>query len=241
MIPATLNLIAWTVAFIYLNNTRAYLPVFLMSAGALLLAVVLFLRITKLEQTTDPQKNPVQNQTGETKVTTTEKTQSETYRDNIAHNVETLERICDTYPDGRSADELDELARMQEAELEDHAHMFRADELEEHQEWIRQARADAEWMRENLPEHEAGESITAAYIGTVLDIEIIGTYDMNAQIWEPTDIALLITAGGPNARIKHEYSGDVAEIEVRWWGESARSYVEAPNLCDYLNEVLQFI
>ncbi len=53
MIPATLNLIAWTVVFTYLNNTRAYLPVFLMSAAALLLAVVLFLRITKLERTTD--------------------------------------------------------------------------------------------------------------------------------------------------------------------------------------------
>jgi hypothetical protein len=57
MTPATLNLIAWTVVFIFLNNTRAYLPIFLMSAGGLLLAVVIFLRITHLERTTTNQTN----------------------------------------------------------------------------------------------------------------------------------------------------------------------------------------
>ena len=174
-------------------------------------------------------------------MTTTETTQSETYRDNIAYNVETLERICELYFDGRSADELDELARMQEAELEDHAHMFRADELEEHQEWIRQARADANWMREHLPNHEAGGSYVAEYVADVLDVEVTGSFDMRSQCWEVTDIALLITAGGPNARIKHDYSGDVVEVEVRWWGESARSYVEAPNLCAYLDDLVVHI
>ncbi len=57
MTPATLNLAAWTVIFIFLNNTRAYLPIFLMSAGGLLLAVVIFLRITHLERTTTNQPN----------------------------------------------------------------------------------------------------------------------------------------------------------------------------------------
>ena len=57
MTPATLNLIAWTVIFIFLNNTRAYLPIFLTSAAALLLAVVIFLRITHLERTTTNQTN----------------------------------------------------------------------------------------------------------------------------------------------------------------------------------------
>jgi hypothetical protein len=52
MTPATLNLFAWSVAFIYLNNTRAYLPVFLISIAGLGLAVVLFLRITHLERIT---------------------------------------------------------------------------------------------------------------------------------------------------------------------------------------------
>lgn len=48
MVPAYLNLLAWTYVFMYLNNTRAWLPVFLAASISLLNAAILVLRTTHL-------------------------------------------------------------------------------------------------------------------------------------------------------------------------------------------------
>lgn len=73
----------------------------------------------------------------------------------------------------------------------------------------------------------------ARYVDNALDVEVYGR--LTSDGWDVTDVALLVTVGGPNARAW--VATDHLRVEVAWGGDVARRTVYAPTVADYLYDL----
>ena len=71
-----------------------------------------------------------------------------------------------------------------------------------------------------------------SFTDDVLDIEISGRFDSESGEWHVTDVALLITCGGPNVRY-HVHGSGTIRVSVSWWNDHADRVVDS-GLADYL-------
>jgi hypothetical protein len=93
------------------------------------------------------------------------------------------------------------------------------------------ARDCVEWMDEN----GLDELSWSAFAADVLDVEIIGSFDHRAGEWNVTDVALLVTSGGPTVRYHSDGSGMI-RVAVSWWNDQSERVVVS-SLADYLDEL----
>ena len=71
-----------------------------------------------------------------------------------------------------------------------------------------------------------------SFTDDVLDIEISGRFDNESGEWHVTDVALLITCGGPNVRY-HVHGSGTIRVSVSWWNDHADRVINS-GLADYL-------
>lgn len=91
------------------------------------------------------------------------------------------------------------------------------------------ARAALAWIDEN----GADDLSWSAFLAGALDIEITGRFDSDSGEWHVTDVAALITAGGPNVRY-HVHGAGTIRVSVAWWNDHADRVIDS-GLADHLD------
>lgn len=76
------------------------------------------------------------------------------------------------------------------------------------------ARRVLAWMVDN----GADELCWSAFVNGALDVEVNGRLDSTG--WEVTDVALLVSFGGPTVRLV-AVDQDTIRVEVSWWSDRA--------------------
>ena len=122
----------------------------------------------------------------------------------------------DTFGDGAPRWQIDDTANDDDADVDD-------DKRE-------MARAALEW----LDDTGAEDLSWGSFVNDVLDIEISGRFDSESGEWHVTDVAALITCGGPNVRY-HVHGNGTIRVSVAWWNDHADRVVDS-GLADYLTE-----
>lgn len=74
----------------------------------------------------------------------------------------------------------------------------------------------------------------SAFVADVLDIEIGGRFDSQSGEWYVTDVAALVTCGGPNVRY-HVHGAGTIRVSVAWWNDHADRVIDS-GLADYLDD-----
>ena len=92
------------------------------------------------------------------------------------------------------------------------------------------ARTCLAWFDDTGAEDLSWISFTA----DVLDVEISGRFDNESGEWYVTDVALLITCGGPNVRY-HVHGNGTIRVSVSWWNDHADRVIDS-GLADYLDD-----
>ena len=90
------------------------------------------------------------------------------------------------------------------------------------------ARAALAWIDEN----GADDLSWSAFVADVLDIEITGRFDSDSGEWHVTDVAALVTCGGPNVRY-HVLDAGMIRVSVAWWNDHADRVIDS-GLADHL-------
>lgn len=88
------------------------------------------------------------------------------------------------------------------------------------------ARHALAWMVDN----GADELSWSAFVNGALDVEVNGRLDSTG--WEVTDVALLVSFGGPTVRLVTD-DADTIRVEVSWWGDQASTVLR----CGLANEL----
>ena len=166
-------------------------------------------------------------------MSTTDQERTEQYAEGIAETVRTLETLATV-----DLTDPDELAELDGSEL---TTLVEVIDFPARLDYFRTAgtvayEALAEHAAEYLEDH--GGSIVETWLEGVLDIEAtyrrsIGT----AGDVDPDTIAVVVTVGGPDARVYLDDIDGRARIDVQWWGSSARRYLHAPNLAARVYEL----
>ena len=73
-----------------------------------------------------------------------------------------------------------------------------------------------------------------SFAADVLDVEISGRFDNDSGEWYATDVALLVTCGGPNVRY-HVHGNGTIRVSVSWWNDHADRVIDS-GLADYLDD-----
>ena len=76
----------------------------------------------------------------------------------------------------------------------------------------------------------------SAFVNGALDIEVTGRLDSTG--WEWTDVALLVSYGGPTVRLV-AVDQDTIRVDVSWWGDQASTVLRcglAGELCEIADE-----
>jgi len=115
---------------------------------------------------------------------------------------------------------MDELGDVSRGDLADW------DDDDDRREIVRAALA---WMID----HGADDLTWQAFVDHALDIEITGTFSEGE--WSVSDVALLVSYGGPNVRYRVHGLGTV-RVSVAW-GSDVSEYVVDSGLADYLNDL----
>lgn len=134
-----------------------------------------------------------------------------------ADHADALERFgewLDTFGDGSPRWQIDDTANDSDADVDD-------DKRE-------MARAALEWM----DDIGAEELSWNAFMADVLDIEITGRFGSGG--WHVTDVAALVTCGGPNVRY-HVHGNGTIRVSVAWWNDHADRVIDS-GLADYLDQ-----
>jgi HEPN domain-containing protein len=165
-------------------------------------------------------------------MTTTETTETQQIADDLAANIRTLEEISDRYPKSPCVNHLLEILRDNQDELGDDADPEEAAQM----------RADARWIRENLPDFDnapSDQSYAEAYAEGVLETRYYAIRYEGGAGWEPHKIELLVSYGGPNVFISlRDGTGNHLEVTSYWGTEQGRAHVYAPHLAAHLQAQL---
>lgn len=92
------------------------------------------------------------------------------------------------------------------------------------------ARDALAWIDEN----GADDLSWSSFLANVLDIEIGGRFDSDSGEWHVTDVAALISYGGPNVRY-HVHGAGTIRVSVAWWNDHADRVIDS-GLADYLDQ-----
>lgn len=163
-------------------------------------------------------------------MSTTDQERTEQYADVIADRVRMIEALADV----PRLDDPDDLANLDAAKLGTLAELVDFT----HPAYPTGNDRDLVFLLDPLAEHAAdyledhGGSVVEAWLEGVLDIE--ATYRGSLAGLSAHDdlvsIAVVVTVGGPDARVYLDDIDGRARVEVQWWGSSARRYLHAPNL-----------
>ena len=139
------------------------------------------------------------------------------YAHAIRETLEALEELSSLDLEGVSTleeldvEELEELSPSARGELEE---LLRSGELES---------ADGDPIR--------------AYLDSALEVSLRGRLSLgSADGWTVESVELLVTFGGPSARVSADGSSSVL-VSVSWWSESAELRVEVPTFAARLYEL----
>lgn len=133
-----------------------------------------------------------------------------------ADHAETLERFgewIDTFGAGETRDAIEDYAADEDSD----------DDTRE------MARECLAWFDDTGAE----ELSWSTFVADVLDVEITGRFDNESGEWEMTDVALLVTCGGPNVRY-HVHGSGTIRVSVSWWNDHADRVIDS-GLADYLD------
>lgn len=89
-----------------------------------------------------------------------------------------------------------------------------------------EARRALAWLDDN----GADELSWLSFVNGALDVEVNGRLDSTG--WEVTDVALLVSFGGPTVRLVTD-DADTIRVEVSWWNDRAELSVR----CGLANEL----
>lgn len=92
------------------------------------------------------------------------------------------------------------------------------------------SRAAVAWIDEN----GADDLSWSSFLAGALDIEIGGRFDSDSGEWHVTDVAALITCGGPNVRY-HVHGAGTIRVSVAWWNDRADRVIDS-GLADHLDQ-----
>lgn len=92
------------------------------------------------------------------------------------------------------------------------------------------ARDALAWIDEN----GADDLSWLAFAMGFLDCEISGRFDSVSGEWYVTDVAALVTCGGPNVRY-HVHGAGTIRVSVSWWNDHADRVIDS-GLADYLDD-----
>ena len=73
----------------------------------------------------------------------------------------------------------------------------------------------------------------SSFLAGALDIEIDGRFDSESGEWHVSDVAALISYGGPNVRY-HVHGAGTIRVSVAWWNDHADRVIDS-GLADYLD------
>jgi hypothetical protein len=130
-----------------------------------------------------------------------------------ADTLETFGGWLDMFGDGASRSDVERVADDDDADADDRA----------------AARAALAWIDEN----GADDLSWSAFVADVLDIEIGGRFDSDSGEWYVTDVAALISYGGPTVRY-HVHGAGTIRVSVAWWNDHADRVIDS-GLADYLD------
>lgn len=172
-------------------------------------------------------------------MTTTDAQQTVDYLAGIVATIKELERLCEDYA-GITADQIREETAELTIDLKELADEYTNDEAAEMAAEIEQRTTDAALIQ---TEYDADETrnYCATYVSSALDIEIFGQLDSDwtSAVWTPCEIRVLLSFGGPEARVIYKGSGAWVTVEVEWWCKPITEGVHAPHLSAYLYELLE--
>ena len=134
-----------------------------------------------------------------------------------ADHADALQRFgewLEMFGDGASRSDVERVADDEDADTDD-----------------RTAARDAlAWMDEN----GADDLSWSAFAMGFLDCEISGRFDSESGEWHVTDVAALVTCGGPNVRY-HVHGAGTIRVSVAWASDRADRVIDS-GLADYLDD-----
>jgi hypothetical protein len=174
-------------------------------------------------------------------MTTTDHNHTVEYAESVAHTIRRLEEIAGRWPENPTAHLLTVWADEWQHELQTYPERYTNAERADTWTDIENARADAAWLDENAPDRDdESQSFADRYCETALEFTYHGTYNYSSKGWECDEVRVLISFGGPTARlIWHYNTDDAVTVAVSWWGDQHRINVYAPHLAEYLHSLTQ--
>lgn len=149
---------------------------------------------------------------------------TEQYANGIANTVRLIEALAAT-----DVTDPDVLAELSGTETEELAEIV--DFPETLKRGVDYLDALAEHAADYLEDH--GGSVVEAWLETVLDIEATYRRSLGSPgDVDPEDIAILVTVGGPDARVHLDDIHGHARIEVHWGNSHAVRHLYAPHLSE---------
>ena len=85
-----------------------------------------------------------------------------------------------------------------------------------------------------LEDHDG--DVVGAWIDTALDVEIQGRRGLGQEEWIVTAVEVLVTAGGPDARVTSD-GGESVLVSVQWGGPSVDRRVYAPTVAARIDDL----
>ena len=174
-------------------------------------------------------------------MTTTETTEAEQVARSYAATIRTMENLAERYDEYPTADQLLEDAADLRQELGEHPERFTNQERIEQLADIDAMITAAEWLADNLPDHEEGDPYAAAYVQGALEVTYRGYYDTHDRRWHPDEINVLVAYGGPSVRVIAKDNTNHVTITAHWWSDSAEVTTYAPHLAEYLQANLDWM
>jgi hypothetical protein len=174
-------------------------------------------------------------------MTTTETTEAEQVARSYAATIRTMEDIADIWGECPSAERLTETAQELAEELAEHPERFTINERFEQRSEIDRMMKQAEWITENLPDHEEGDPYAASYVSGALEVTYRGYYDSEDRRWHPDEVHVLVAYGGPSVRVIAHDNNNHVTIRAAWWSDNAEVTTYAPHLAEYLQANLDWM
>jgi hypothetical protein len=173
-------------------------------------------------------------------MTTTETTEAEQVARSYAATIRTMENLAERYDEYPTADQLLEDAADLRQELGEHPERFTNHERIEQLADIDAMITAAEWLTDNLPDHEEGDPYAAAYVQGALEVIYRGYFDpQHAHRWQCDEIQLLVAYGGPTVRVIAQDNNNHITIKAAWGSDTAEVTTYAPHLAGYLQEMTE--